>query len=179
MPLLGGNSALGFRATGGATSAGAGFIGIALQVPDAPLLAVPGAVSLVVVNDTIGGTMTSVSVNKQPDEFDIRVNNRLPNYLLDVYKEDGTPLDLSAATAVVFTMVAKDSTKKIDAVAGAVIVGLDEVTQNRLSYAWAAIDTDTAGRYTAEFELTFPTALPRTFPASNKIKLVINIGDDH
>ena len=123
--------------------------------------------------------MTSVSVNRTPDPFDIKVDNLLPPYLVDVYQDDGNPLDLDAATAVVFTMVAQDGTKKIDAVAGSIIVGLDEVTKNRLSYTWVSGDTDTAGRYTAEFQLTFPGPLPRTFPASNKVKLVININDDH
>lgn len=176
MPLLGNTSALGFRSNGIA-SAGQGFVGIALETLGPVELAVPGAVSLVVVSGTLS-PMTDVQINKSPDAFHIRRNDRLPAYLVDVYDEFGEQVDLSASTSVVFSMRAQDGTLKVDRVAASVVAGPDGSTLSRLQYSWGATDTDTGGRYLGEFELTFPGPLLRTFPASRNTKLVVHVNDD-
>ena len=71
-----------------------------------------------------------------------------------------------------------DASLKINRQAGSVIVGEDGTTLNRMRYEWAAGDTDTPGEYEAEFELTFPGGLKRTFPASEKQALIVLVHDD-
>jgi hypothetical protein len=113
-----------------------------------------------------------------PDEFPIRRNDRLPPYQIDVFDKEGDALALLNVTSVAFTMRSRDGTLKIDRQPASVIAGGDGSTLNRLQYEWGASDTDTAGSYLAEFEVTFNTGNKRTFPATNEQRLRILIGDD-
>lgn len=150
---------------------------VELRVEEEPRLRTALPVQLLVVHGTLSG-MAGVGIPNVPEEFPLRRNDTLPPYQVDVLDEDGLPVDLSANLGVLFTMVAADGVAKIDRVAGTLVVGSDGSTVNRLRYDWIAGDTDTSGRYLAEFEVSFAGGLKRTFPASRRQKLVVVIGDD-
>jgi len=125
--------------------------------------------------------MAVVRISDRPEVFHLRRNDRLPAYEVDVFDADtGSPVGLGGQTAIVFTLRAKDGTLKLNRVVATLIVGSDAVTLNRMRYAWAAGDTDTSGRYLAEFELSYGApAQKRTFPADpDNQKLEILIHDD-
>ena len=87
-------------------------------------------------------------------------NDLLPVVTVTATYADGTAVDLTAATSPKFHMrLVGSSTLKVDEAATIE----SPATAGRLSYSWAGTDTDTAGRYQAEFEvildgkrLTFP-----------------------
>ena len=119
-----------------------------------------------------------MSVLNIPAPFEIRRNDTLPVYEVDVYDKDGQPVGLTDVDEIVFTLWAEDGTVVLDREAAVVAAGTDAVTLNRMRYLWGATDTDTSGRYTAEFEVTFNSGKKRTFPASPDQELVILIHDD-
>lgn len=77
---------------------------------------------------------------------------------------DGSPVSIQAAT-VKFIMVDQAGVVKVSAAANN-----DQVTdgsdgsKGKVSYDWAASDTDQAGTYLAEWEVTFADGTVRTFP---------------
>jgi len=76
--------------------------------------------------------------------------------------------DLTGASAV-FTMVDSSGNKKVDR---AVCVVLPSTSQVR--YDWQSGDTDTAGVYYGEFEVTYSDGKVQTFPAKDRdFKIVI------
>lgn len=87
-------------------------------------------------------------------------NDLLPVLTVTATYPDGTAVDLSSASSPEFHMrLVGSSTLKVDGTATIE----SPATAGRISYAWAGTDTDTAGRYQAEFEvilagkrLTFP-----------------------
>ena len=172
MPLAGRYHGLGFR--GGVPNVPIlGERPAILEVAGPPELVVPPAVILVVYRGTLEDMP---AVGQRPDQFDIRRNDRLPVYEVDVLDADGQPVSLGGATAV-FTLRARGGTLKVDRQAATIVVGDDGSTFNRLRYSWGLTDTDTAGRYLAEFEVTIG-GLKRTFPSGPAQSLVIEIHDD-
>jgi len=149
---------------------------VKLALPAPLVLKVPGRVKLRVVSDTLGD-MAGVSVPNAPETFEIKRNDLLPTYDVEVFDADDQPVDLSAATDVFFTMQSDDATLKINRQPGSVELGSDSVTQSVLRYPWSAGDTDESGRFIAEFEVVF-AAGKRTFPASRLQALEIQIIDD-
>lgn len=117
-------------------------------------------------------------VPNTPKEFHIRRNDRLPFYEIDVFDVEGDPVELLNIDSVAFSMRARDGTLKVDRQAGSVVVGANGSTMHRLRYEWADEDTDTSGKYLAEFEVTFSTTLKRTFPGSPDQILRIHVSDD-
>ncbi len=123
--------------------------------------------------------MTVRGVPNIPKPFFLRRNDTLPLYQVDVFDVEGEPVDLSAASAVLFSMrgPGRDQTLKVSLQAATVEFGPDGSTKNRLQYVWAAIDTDTSGTFLAQFELTFPSG-KRTFPPTKEQALKVVIDDD-
>lgn len=84
----------------------------------------------------------------------MKVGDLLPT--LDVqltYKDPNLVLDIAPGTTVVFTMTPVGSTTpKINRRPATVVSSAAGVVLVR--YAWSGTDTDTAGDYRAEFELT-------------------------
>jgi hypothetical protein len=123
--------------------------------------------------------MPIVSVNKSPNPHEMRRNDTLPAYSVQVYDEYGEPVDLGTPTEVKFSMASLDGTIKFtDTSNGTVGVGDDGATKNKMTYAWQATDTDTSGRYLAQFQLTYAGGAQRTFPASDKVKMEVVLTDD-
>lgn len=91
-----------------------------------------------------------------------------------------TAVDLTGYTLPRFHM--KLSSEKDDDAAALKVDAtavIEDAVNGIVRYDWVAGDTDTAGNYVAEFELTSPTSRKRTFPASkNKRFITIQILGD-
>lgn len=73
-------------------------------------------------------------------------------------KSNGTAVDLTGAS-VRFHMLGQDGTVVVDAAATIEVAASGEV-----SYAWQAADTDEAGIYKCEWEVTYSGGGIQTFP---------------
>lgn len=80
-------------------------------------------------------------------------------------------INLNGAT-VAFTMRQAGASAKIDRAAASVVTGASPVVE----YAWGEGDTDTAGFFQAEFEVTYFDGSVETFP--NDEYLYVNIIGD-
>lgn len=84
------------------------------------------------------------------------------------------PSQILTGATVQFHMAALDGTVKVDA-AGAIVQDGDGGAQDAIvEYQWSGTDTDTAGVFRGEFEITFPGALPFTFPNDGHIWIHID-----
>ena len=101
--------------------------------------------------------------------FYIKKGDRLPAITGTCRDGDGVVISLAGAT-VKFVMSRTPGGTPVVNAAAAVVA---PATGGRVTYAWAAIDTAVAGIYYAEFEVTFPGALPLTFPSDKYITVII------
>lgn len=102
------------------------------------------------------------------DTFWIKQNDTAPAIQATLKDADGNVVDLTGAT-VRFHMRASDDTTKVDAAASIT----SPPTGGIVSYGWVAADTDTEGRYRAEFEVTYSDGTIETFPNSEYIIVLI------
>lgn len=100
------------------------------------------------------------------NDFYIKTNDLLPYYRATFYDSAGR-LDLTGC-AVKATMVDDDRVKKVDGV----VATVTDATKGEVEYRWVAGDTDTAGDYYIEFEVT-SGGKPFTMPSSFRAKVVI------
>ncbi len=102
-----------------------------------------------------------------PNAIVVKRGDAMPPLEVSLSYDDGTPIDLTTATAVKFNYVA---------VGGTVGVSRDmDVTDPDIGaakYEWTEEDTRAAGRYRAEFEITFPAG-KLTVPTRNSIPMII------
>jgi hypothetical protein len=91
----------------------------------------------------------------------IKRNDTAPPFLATCADAEGDAVDISNST-VRFHMTDSSGTIKVDAAAD-IVLG----TAGTVRYDWAAADTDTAGQFKAEVEVTFADATIRTFPTTN------------
>lgn len=89
--------------------------------------------------------------------FYIKRNDRDPSI---AYELTPRSLDLTGAT-VVFNMKDASGSVKVNRGAGSVVTATGTPT---VKYDWAAGDTDTAGTFYGEFEVTFASGAPGSFP---------------
>jgi hypothetical protein len=98
----------------------------------------------------------------------IKRTDLLPELTAILKDADGNVVDLTGATSAEFHMTpVGSSTPKVDATATIVDPPAGEV-----KYTWAGTDTDTAGDFYAEFEITF-TGKTETFPNDGHLLLRI------
>jgi len=102
-------------------------------------------------------------------DFTIGEGDRLPE-ITGTLRVDGVAINLTSST-VKFIMM--DSAGALKVNASATIVSASAGT---VSYAWTAADTDTAGLYTAEWEITFTDTRKETVP--NGSKLIVEVVPD-
>lgn len=107
------------------------------------------------------------------NDFIIKRNDRQPTMTATLKDADGNAVDLTGATVLFKLRLVGSTTLKVSATA---VVDPDQVNnKGKVSYAWAAVDTDAAGIYEAEFQATI-SGLIQTFP--NSQHLVVNIVED-
>jgi hypothetical protein len=100
------------------------------------------------------------------DRFNIKQGNRLPTLRVQCLDGDGVGVDLATATAQTFSMRHSDTGVAKLTGGACTVVG---TTDGIVDYAWAAIDTDTAGDYEGEVTVTFPAGKASTFPGQGRI----------
>lgn len=100
------------------------------------------------------------------ESFYIKRGDTSPSLL---YAITPTTTDLTGATAR-FNM-RKGSTVKVSRAAAVIVTHTGTPT---VRYDWLAADTDTAGEYEAEFEVTYAGGAVETFPNSTYIPVVIS-----
>lgn len=95
-------------------------------------------------------------------DFTIKANDRLPS-IQATLSSAGAPIDLTTATSVKFIMrpIAGGATKVNTA---ATIV---TPTSGVVRYDWLAIDTNTAGSFQAEWEITWTGGKKQTVPTTS------------
>lgn len=111
--------------------------------------------------------------------FVIKRNDTRPIFKAQLTQTDPTgattnqvPVDLTTATSVKFYMRLTPNTGILEVSGTAAIV---DAATGKVSYTWIAADTDTAGQYLAEFEVSWGTD-KQTFPSDDY--LTITVKDD-
>lgn len=111
--------------------------------------------------------------------FVITQGNRAPALVATLKDAAGAVIDLTAATAVTFTMRnSSDGTVKVNAAAGT-FVGTR--TSGQVSYAWGTTDTNTVGTYQAKFTVTWSDGTTTSFPTDTSTAnnyITVNVVDD-
>lgn len=99
--------------------------------------------------------------------FIIKRHDRLPVLRLTLL-DDETPVDLTNAAATRL-LISNLAGLKVDQP----MVKLTQVgdTLGQVEYAWQAGDTDTAGTFNAEVEVTWPGGARQTFPANGYFRV--------
>jgi len=100
----------------------------------------------------------------------IKRNDTAPPFTATCTDAAGDPVDVSNAT-IRFHMRDTSGTVKVDAAAD-IVSGPDGTVR----YDWAVGDTDTAGFFYGEVEVTFADDTVRTFPTTNNATVRI-VGD--
>lgn len=98
--------------------------------------------------------------------FVIKRNDLSPSILVTLYDGDGVVQDITGNNGVRFHMRDADGTVVIDAAMTVV-----SASGGQVRYDWVSGDTDTAGSYEAEVEVTYADNKPETFPNSGYIAI--------
>ena len=103
--------------------------------------------------------------------FYIKQNDTSPAIGGTCKDADGNAVTVTSATVAFHMRDAVTGAVVVDA-AGSVVSG----PAGTIQYEWDAADTATAGRYKAEFEVTYSDGKIETFPNSGYVTVII--GDD-
>ncbi len=103
-------------------------------------------------------------------DFYVKQNDLAPIISGTLTDEDGAAVDIAGAT-LALTMTPMDgTTAKVDGAAasndqnGDAATAEANGTKGAWSYAWVAGDTDTAGYFNVEVQVTYDDGTPETFP---------------
>ncbi len=81
----------------------------------------------------------------------------------------GVAVNLTGATVVFSMWLKRSRTLKVDEASATIVVA----ASGTVEYQWVAADTDTAGDYEGEFEVTFSGGLIETFPNDRNIQIAV------
>jgi hypothetical protein len=106
------------------------------------------------------------------DTLELKRGDTAPAVQAPLYADDAatTPLDLAGAT-VEFVMAKTASEPGTPKLTGACTV--TDPTAGKVEYGWQAGDTDTAGSYMAEFQITWSDGTIQTLPRSGYLTVTI------
>lgn len=100
--------------------------------------------------------------------FKIKTNDTSPKLTVDLEDASGAAVALSGATARFHMKKYGATSLKVDAAAD-----ITDADNGRVEYSWASGDTDTAGTYYGEIEITYGDATVETFPNSGYFTIII------
>jgi hypothetical protein len=100
--------------------------------------------------------------------FYIKEGDRLPSLTSILKDGDGSVIDLSSASVSFYMKLPNSTALKVSSTAT-----IDSSSEGQVTYAWSTVDTDTAGDYVAEFEITFSGGLRQSVPNDNEIQVHI------
>lgn len=100
-------------------------------------------------------------------DFYIKTGDTRPLLEKQLLDRDGDPVNLTGA-AVVFIM-SQDGVLKVNRGSCSLV----DAATGQAAYTWQAADTDTAGDYDGEFEVTFSPGVIQTFPNPRKLRIVV------
>ena len=98
--------------------------------------------------------------------FKIKRNDRLPAY--EVLLDTGS--SLVGATVLFFMTKRGGTTPKVNGGACTIV----DAATGRVRYEWAVGDTDTAGTYDAEFEITYANGKKQTLPDEDYLEVTVS-----
>jgi len=100
--------------------------------------------------------------------FRIKTNDTSPKLAVTLEDALGNAIGLAGCSARFHMKAFGASSLKIDAVAT-----ITDDTAGKVEYAWTGTDTDTAGTYYGEIEVTYADATVETFPNSGYFTIII------
>ena len=100
--------------------------------------------------------------------FRIKTNDTSPKLALTILNASGGVVDLSGASAKFHMKAFGASSLKVDSVAT-----ITDADDGEVQYDWLPSDTDTAGTYYGEIEITYGDASVETFPNNGYFTIII------
>ena len=100
--------------------------------------------------------------------FRIKTNDTSPKLSVTLTDALGTPIGLAGCAARFHMKAFGASSLKIDAVAD-----IEDAVNGIVEYSWQAGDTDTAGTYYGEIEVTYGDSTVETFPNNGYFTVII------
>lgn len=101
--------------------------------------------------------------------FFIKQNDTTPNLEVFLKDDKGRAVNVTGATILFHMRNAADNTAKVSSGSVTIVTA----TSGRVRYNWSASNTNTAGIFDAEFQVTFSGGGIETFPNDTYIKVVI------
>ncbi len=101
--------------------------------------------------------------------FRIKTNDTAPQLIVTLTDAAGNKVNLTGATARLHMKKYGASSLKVDAAAT-----IANATTGKVSYDWSALDTDTAGTYYGEIEITYSDSKVETFPNNGYFTIIIH-----
>lgn len=100
--------------------------------------------------------------------FVIKKSDRAPAITATLGDSSGVVVDLTGTSVKFIMTLAGAAVPKVNAAATIV-----SATGGQVSYSWGASDTDTAGLYRGEWEVTFAGGVKQTFPPDDFVYVLI------
>lgn len=100
--------------------------------------------------------------------FRIKTNDTSPKLAMALTDANGNTIDLTGCTVNFYMRAYGASSLKVTSPAT-----ITDAVNGAVEYAWDAADTDTAGTYYAEVEVTYGDGRIETFPNNGYISVVI------
>lgn len=101
--------------------------------------------------------------------YSIKKDDTAPPITATLRDSQGTPIDLTGCTVKFHMKAVPPGTKSLLDKSVSILDGVN----GKVRYVWATGDTDTAGPYRAEFEITYPDLTHQTVPSDAYIDVLV------